>query len=82
MRTTITLDDDIAVLLDGLRQRRGLTLKQAVNDALRLGLTRAAQTLRPRTRHHTKALWNGRLLVPSLDNIALVLAEAEGERYR
>lgn len=38
MRSTITLDDDTAALLQEQVRRRGVTLKQAVNDALRQAL--------------------------------------------
>lgn len=35
MRTTITLDPDVAALLEREMRSRGIRLKQAVNDALR-----------------------------------------------
>ena len=38
MRTTITLDNDVEVLLDKLVQERSLSFKQAVNFAIREGL--------------------------------------------
>jgi hypothetical protein len=38
MRTTITLDPDVAARLHEEVRRRDITLKQAVNDALRAGL--------------------------------------------
>jgi hypothetical protein len=38
MRTTVTIDDDIAVRLEKVRRERGLTFKQAINDTLRVGL--------------------------------------------
>lgn len=38
MRTTLTLDDDVASLLKGEMQRSGTTFKHAVNHFLRLGL--------------------------------------------
>lgn len=37
MRTTLTIDDDVAVRLERLR-RTGRTLKEVVNEALRAGL--------------------------------------------
>jgi predicted DNA-binding ribbon-helix-helix protein len=39
MRTTLTLDDDVAVKLRELAERQKLTFKQAVNQVLRRGLT-------------------------------------------
>lgn len=38
MRTTLTLDPDVAVRLKRLRQRRDVPLKDIVNDALRESL--------------------------------------------
>jgi len=38
MRTTLTLDPDVAKRLQSEIHRSGKTLKAAVNDALRLGL--------------------------------------------
>ena len=38
MRTTLTLDPDVAERLAGEVRRTGRSLKAAVNDALRLGL--------------------------------------------
>ena len=40
MRTTLTLDDDVAARLKKEMRRSGVSLKQAVNDALRRGLQR------------------------------------------
>lgn len=39
MRTTLTLDDDIAVQLTQVREARKMSLRNAVNAAMRLGLT-------------------------------------------
>jgi hypothetical protein len=38
MRTTLSLDDDVAAVLDGLRETRGESLKVLVNEALRRDL--------------------------------------------
>jgi hypothetical protein len=38
MRTTLTLEDDVAVRLKRLARRRALRFKHAVNEALRAGL--------------------------------------------
>ena len=39
MRTTLTLDDDVARLLEKEQRRSGNSFKQVVNHFLRLGLT-------------------------------------------
>ncbi len=41
MRTTLTLDDDLAARLETLSQRRGVPFKQVVNEAIRKGLAPA-----------------------------------------
>ena len=38
MRTTLTLDDDVAIRLERVRKERDLGIKEIVNDALRRGL--------------------------------------------
>jgi hypothetical protein len=37
MRTTLTLDDDVAAMLRHLQKEQGTSFKQLVNDALRRG---------------------------------------------
>jgi Arc/MetJ family transcription regulator len=39
MRTTVTLDPDIEALIRRTMRERGLSFKEAVNSALRAGLT-------------------------------------------
>jgi len=38
MRTTLTLDDDVAMLLKKFSQEAGLTFRDAVNESIRRGL--------------------------------------------
>ena len=45
MRTTLTLDDDVAAKLRELAQRSGRSFKDIVNDALRRGLSTGAKPL-------------------------------------
>ena len=42
MRTTLTLDDDVAARLKELAHRKGISFKEAVNSVLRRGLTSSA----------------------------------------
>lgn len=42
MRTTITLDPDVAARLSELQEARGLSFKDAVNETLRRGLGASA----------------------------------------
>jgi hypothetical protein len=47
MRTTITLDDDVAAQLRRLARETGRPFKQVVNDALRAGLFPQQPTVSP-----------------------------------
>ena len=82
MRTTMTLDKDVAVRLDQMARRRRLPMKRIVNDALRAGLAALEQPERSGAPFHTAGFDLGTSLVGSLDNVAEVLARAEGEVHR
>ena len=83
MRTTLTLDKDVAVTLERLRKARKASLNKIVNEALRQGLPRmAAPPAAPRRPFRTRTLSLGRCLVGNIDNVAEVLAIAEGERFK
>ena len=82
MRTTLTIDDDVAAQLERLLKTRETTFRELINDALRRGLKQMTTPVRPRGRHRTKVVNLGRCLVGSLDNVADVLAVAEGESYK
>ena len=82
MRTTLTLDEDVARLVERLCKRRGATLREIVNAGLREGLARLDAPSRPRKRHATKAVSLGACLVGSLDDVAEVLAVTEGDGFR
>lgn len=43
MRTTVTLEPDLAKKVKALAHRRGLSFKQALNEVIRRGLTRPVQ---------------------------------------
>ena len=81
MRTTITLDDDVAVAIEDLRRARGQSLKEVVNEALRQGLRQLGDPPRS-TRFRTRSVDLGRCLIGNVDNVAEVLAIAEGEAFR
>ncbi len=82
MRTTLSLDDDVAALLRRAVTRRNEPLKKVVNDALREGLPKLLAPRRARQPYRTRPLKLGRCLVGSIDDIAEVLAIAEGEQYK
>lgn len=49
MRTTVTLDPDVAEMVRRVMRERGLTFKQAVNEAIRAGLGAERSPARFRT---------------------------------
>ncbi len=82
MRTTITLDDDVAAKLTSLARRTGRAFRAVVNDTLRRGLARPAASP-PREPFKVEARDMGRLRPGlSLDNIADLIEQAEGPLHR
>ena len=79
MRTTLTLDADVARLIERIRKRRGATLRDVVNEALREGLARLDAPVRKRRRRATAAVSLGGCLVGNVDDVADVLAVADGD---
>jgi hypothetical protein len=82
MRTTLTLDDDVAALLVQIQNERKAPLKEVVNTALRTGLVAMTKPPQAREPFETRTLGNGPRNLPNIDNIAEVLAWAEGEDYK
>ncbi|PYM12969.1 MAG: CopG family transcriptional regulator [Candidatus Rokuibacteriota bacterium] len=56
MRTTITLDRDVAQAIHRLRRQRGIGLSEAVNDLIRAGLRARAPRPAFRQRVHSLGL--------------------------
>lgn len=83
MRTTLTLDDDIAVQLTRIREERKMSLRSAVNEAMRTGLTQMlAPTQARKTVRKTPVFHATRALIGDLTGTADMLAVAEGEDHR
>ena len=82
MRTTLTLDSDVAALLRRAQQTHGGSFKAVVNEALRHGLRRMTAPSGRAVHYRTPTVDLGRCLPGSLDDVAEVLAVAEGEKYR
>jgi len=73
MRTTLTIEKDVAAILSRLRESRRSSLKSIVNEALRLGLQGMTSRAKPRKPYRGPS-WNlGKCLLPSLDSIGDVL---------
>jgi hypothetical protein len=82
MRTTLTLDDDVAASLERLRRARDASLKDVVNEALRRGLSEL--TARPKRREpcRTQSVELGRLRLAGIDNVSEMLVIAEGDAFK
>jgi len=82
MRTTLSLDPDVAILLEKVRKINPISFKQAVNEALRAGLMQlTAPAPRPAS-FHTETVDLGRCLIGNLDDISEALAAGEGESFK
>lgn len=83
MRTTLTLDDDVAAALERLRKKRDVSYRQVVNDVMRTGLHQQANQAREPEAPYIQATSDlGKLLVPNLDNIWEVIEQIEGPWHR
>ena len=82
MRTTLSLDDDVAALIEQVRKGKDASLKEVVNAALREGLAHMVKPPAPRKKFRTTAHSSGRCYLPNLDNTAEVLEIAEGEQFK
>jgi hypothetical protein len=80
VRTTLSLDDDIANLLHQEIRRSGVSFKEAVNHYLRLGLMAAKKPARKKFVVKPRAMG----LPPGLsyDNIGELLEAIEGPLHR
>jgi hypothetical protein len=78
----LTLDDDVAALLERVQKQRDATLEDVVNTALRRGLKEMQGNRKPRAPFHTQALALGRFRLPNLDGVAEARAIAEGDDYK
>jgi hypothetical protein len=81
MRTTLTIEPDVAEKAKRAMQLTGMTFKDLVNEALRRGIDQvsAPKPVRPyRTRARPLGLKRGL----SYDNIAELLAQTDKEDYR
>jgi hypothetical protein len=82
MRTTITLDEDVAAKLTSLARRTGRAFRDVVNDTLRRGLARPA-SVSPRQPFTVKARDLGaRRPGLTLDRVADLVDQIEGPGHR
>ena len=82
MRTTLTIADDVAAVLERVRRTRRASLRDTVNDALRRGLSDMERKPERRKPVRTRTVDLGHCLLDSIDDISEALAIAEGEAFR
>jgi hypothetical protein len=82
MRTTLTLDEDVAAKLKSIARRSGRAFRSVVNDALRRGLARPPAS--PAREPFTVNARDLGALQPglSVDNVAALLERVEGPLHR
>lgn len=82
MRTTLTLDDDVAAKLKAESRRAGRPLRDIVNETLRRGLASRRETTQPHP-FQVRARDLGNLKPGlSLDNVAELIEQLEGALHR
>jgi predicted transcriptional regulator len=82
MRTTLSIDDDVAKILERLRRTRKRSFKAIVNDALRKGLSGDLKSVRRKKLYQTRSVDLGHCRLGTLDDIAEVIAIAEGDAFK
>lgn len=82
MRTTLTLEDDVASLLDRAQRDWEGSYKDLVNRALRIGLVQLQSPPTEARVHSTGSESLGGCLLGSLDDVSESLAQAEGDAFR
>ena len=82
MRTTLSIDKDVAALLESLRRRRDVRFKDLVNDALRRGPKEMGSRPKPRKPFRTRTADLGAPRLAGLDNVAEAIATTEGDAWR
>jgi plasmid stability protein len=80
IRTTLTLEDDVAARLRAESRRTGRSLKTVVNEALRVGLDRSRE--RERASFEVVARDLGLRPEIDLDDIGGLLEQIEGPDHR
>jgi hypothetical protein len=82
MRTTLTLEDDVAARLRAAVRKHRRPFKALVNEALRSGLDALDGPRSTPPKFKTTGFDLGPSLVGSLDNVEEVLSRAEGEDHQ
>ena len=80
MRTTLTLNDELAAMIEAERKKTGMTMKETINQLLEEGLRGSKQRPKPR-RFRTKPVRMG--LRAGIDSTKLnqLIDELDAEEY-
>jgi Arc/MetJ family transcription regulator len=81
VRTTLTLDDDVAAKIQAYCRRTGRSMKAAVNELLRLGLN-APRAAEPQAPYKVRARRLTARPGVNLDNIAELLEQVDGPDHK
>jgi len=81
LRTTLTIDEDVALRLERHRRERDGSLREVVNEMLRRGLDSAEAPPKRRKPYRIKTYDMGEPLIP-LDNVAEAIALIEGDDHK
>lgn len=82
MRTTLTLDDDVAAQLSRLQKQKGLGFKSLVNLALRSGLAALERDGAQSAQYRVEEFDCGPCLLGDIISVSDTIAAAEGEWHR
>jgi ribbon-helix-helix CopG family protein len=81
MRTTLTLDDDVAARLQAEARRTGRPFKSVVNESLRIALAQSAAVRKQKPFKIMPRSMGGPIAGVSYDNIGVLIEELEGDRH-
>ncbi|HEY5339358.1 MAG TPA: hypothetical protein VIJ85_14210 [Rhizomicrobium sp.] len=77
MRTTLTLEKDVAIALEKLQQKRASSFKEVVNEALRQGIRMMNAPGKPRKPFRTLPLDLGKPLFNSPEELKALIAQID-----
>jgi hypothetical protein len=80
MRTTLTLEPDVAAQVERLRKEREMALKDVINEALRRGLLEMSKP-KKQERFETSVHHGGKLLIEDYKE-ALAMMDEEYDRKK
>lgn len=81
MRTTLTLDDDVAARLQAEARRTGRPFKTVVNERLRLALAQSAAVQKRKPFKVEPRAMGGPRAGLSYDNVESLLEDIEGDAH-